>query len=208
MDTNSAVLLVERIDAALPQMQCRRCGHDSCRPYAEAIARGEAINRCPPGGHTVIAALAALTGRVAVALDPAFGAHGPLSVARIDETRCIGCTLCRDACPIDAIVGAAKRMHTVLAALCSGCELCVAPCPVDCIDIVPAGRAWTDDDARGARERFDARSRRTRARASGAARGTQPDADPDRAFRRAAVAAALLRARRRRAMHARTKDGT
>jgi electron transport complex protein RnfB len=210
MDANPAPALSAQLDAVLPQMQCRRCGHCGCLPYAEAIACGEPINRCPPGGDAVIAALAALTGRARVALDPAFGLQVPLTVARIDETRCIGCTLCRDACPIDAIVGAAKRMHAVLPALCSGCALCVPPCPVDCIDLAPAGRAWTGDDARGARERFEMRARRgqSRAQAAGQARRDEPgNADPDRAWRRDAVAAALLRARRRRAAQARAKAG-
>jgi len=205
MDAARTVSLADRLDAALPQMQCRRCGYAGCRPYAEAIACGDAINRCPPGGEALIAALAALAARPVVALDPAHGRHRPLAVARIDESRCIGCTLCIQACPVDAIVGGAKRMHTVLSALCSGCELCLPPCPVDCIEFVPAGRVWCEEDARDARARFDARERRLAAAGDGtdsAIGAPAPSAsrpDPDRAARRQAVAAALLRARRRRA---------
>ena len=131
--------LAARIDALLPQTQCTRCGYPACRPYAEAIARGEAaINRCPPGGEAGIRALAALTGRPPLPLDPACGVESPPSVALIDEDACIGCTKCIQACPVDAIVGASKLMHTIVADLCTGCELCIPPCPVDCIAMVPA----------------------------------------------------------------------
>jgi len=130
--------LIRMIDALLPQTQCGQCGHPGCRPYAEAIAAGEAINHCVPGGQPTIDALAGLLDQPAPALDPEYGvtpAHR--LVASIREAECIGCTKCIQACPVDAIVGAAKLMHTVLVDECTGCDLCVAPCPVDCIDMVP-----------------------------------------------------------------------
>ena len=186
--------LADRIDAELPQTQCRRCGYDGCRPYAEAVAHGEAdINRCPPGGASTLTALAALLERTAPPLDTSRGVPGPLHVACIDESACIGCTLCIAACPVDAIIGARNRMHAVLASLCSGCELCVAPCPVDCIAMRPAGREWTSADASAARERFEHRERR-RAAATATARR---EAEARR--RTAAIAAAIERARARRA---------
>lgn len=129
--------LVDKIDALLPQTQCGQCTYPGCRPYAEAIANGEAdINQCPPGGETTIIALADLLGRDAKPLNPEHGMAKPERVAVIDETSCIGCTLCIQACPVDAILGAAKQMHTVIAKECTGCDLCVSPCPVDCIDMV------------------------------------------------------------------------
>ncbi len=125
--------LVEKIDAILPQTQCGQCGYPGCKPYAEAIAKGEAdINRCPPGGEEGIRRLAELLGVEPKPLGEGL-THKPKSVAVIDENLCIGCTLCIQACPVDAIVGAAKQMHTVVPELCTGCELCVQPCPVDCI---------------------------------------------------------------------------
>jgi electron transport complex protein RnfB len=130
--------LTDRIDALLPQTQCRRCDYPACRPYAEAIARGEAdINRCPPGGEAGIRALAKLLGRPVLPLDPECGVEAPRVVALIREAECIGCTKCIQACPVDAIVGGPKLMHTVIAEYCTGCELCLPPCPVDCIDLVP-----------------------------------------------------------------------
>lgn len=129
---------VEEIDALLPQTQCTRCGFDGCRPYAQAIAAGTAqINQCPPGGTPTIIALASLLSREVLPLNPANGVEGPDLVAVIDEDRCIGCVKCLPPCPVDAIVGARKQMHTVVASLCTGCELCIAPCPVDCISMIP-----------------------------------------------------------------------
>jgi electron transport complex protein RnfB len=131
--------VAERINALLPQTQCRQCGFAGCRPYAEAIAAGTAdINQCPPGGVAGIRALAKLLGREFKPLNPEYGIEKATpTVARIDEHLCIGCTLCIQACPVDAILGAAKQMHTIIEAECTGCELCIAPCPVDCIDMVP-----------------------------------------------------------------------
>jgi len=129
--------LADSIDDLLPQTQCTQCGFSGCRPYAEAIANGKAeINQCPPGGAQGIAQLAALLGRDIVPLNPANGVEKPPAAALIDEDWCIGCTLCIQACPVDAIIGAPKRMHTVLLDQCTGCELCIAPCPVDCIAMV------------------------------------------------------------------------
>jgi len=129
--------LIDAIDAVLPQTQCTRCGYPDCHTYANAVATGTApINQCPPGGQATIGRLAALLQTEAIPLNPAFGVEGPRTAAVIDEERCIGCTLCIQACPVDAIVGTAKRMHTVLTAYCSGCDLCLAPCPVDCIDMI------------------------------------------------------------------------
>jgi Na+-translocating ferredoxin:NAD+ oxidoreductase subunit B len=129
---------VDEIDALLPQTQCTRCGFSGCRPYAQAMAEGSAqLNQCPPGGARTIAALATLLERPALPLNPANGVEGPDLVAVVDEERCIGCVKCLPPCPVDAIVGARKQMHTVIAALCTGCELCVAPCPVDCISMLP-----------------------------------------------------------------------
>jgi electron transport complex protein RnfB len=194
-------ITVSALDAALPQTQCTRCGYAGCLPYAEAIARGEAgIDRCPPGGDATIAALAALTARPRLPLDLSCGAHEPLKVAVIDEARCIGCTLCIEACPVDAIIGAAKRMHAVLPTLCSGCELCVAPCPVDCIEMAPAPRAWTVADADAARERHRARAARLAEGERIASRKPlgRSDGASSANARHAAVAAALARARARR----------
>ena len=130
--------LVAQIDELLPQTQCGQCGHPGCRPYAEAIASGDAINKCPPGGQATINALADLLGVEAPSLDAEHGEHSDVKkVAYIRQDECIGCTKCIQACPMDAILGAAKQMHTVIVDECTGCDLCVEPCPVDCIDMVP-----------------------------------------------------------------------
>jgi electron transport complex protein RnfB len=155
-------VLADRIDAVLPQTQCEQCGYHGCRPYAEAIARGEAeINQCPPGGAAGIEKLAALLQRPALPLDPANGVEKPRMLARIVEADCIGCTKCIQACPVDAIVGAAKLMHTVLADDCTGCELCVPACPVDCIVLEPMSPVQIDTaHADAARAHFQRREAR------------------------------------------------
>ena len=133
--------VVDRIEAILPQTQCAQCGYPGCRPYAEAIARGDAdINQCPPGGESGIRALADLLGREPLPLNPENGVEKPKAVAVIDEEICIGCTLCIQACPVDAILGAPKLMHTVIESECTGCDLCLPPCPVDCIEMVARPR--------------------------------------------------------------------
>lgn len=176
------------IDALLPQTQCTRCGYADCRAYAEAIASGEApINRCPPGGASVIGRLAALLGCGAPALDPACGIEAPPRVARIDEARCIGCAKCLAPCPVDAIVGAPRHLHAVIIAECTGCELCLAPCPVDCIEMVPLaslGRPAVLPEADASRLRHRARGERL-ARREAERAGLL--ADRKRAARRAAA---------------------
>ena len=150
--------LAERLDALLPQTQCTKCGYDGCRPYARAMAAGEAdIDQCPPGGDATIAALALTLGRRVKPLNPANGPYRAPQVAVIDEATCIGCTKCIQACPVDAIVGASKRMHTVIASWCTGCELCIPPCPVDCIALVSVGAL---PEADRSRERHEARKMR------------------------------------------------
>ena len=217
-----ASTLSDRIEDLLPQTQCTKCGYTGCRPYAEAIASGAAnYNQCPPGGQEGIERLARLLGKPIIALNVEHGVERPRPMAWIDETLCIGCTLCMQACPVDAIVGAPKLMHTVVAELCTGCDLCVPPCPVDCIDMIPVTgdktgwQAWTQEQADAARQRHDQRLAReaheraqAEARASarvaaraGAARATEPGAtenvavDPEQARKRAVIQAALERAR-------------
>lgn len=152
--------LAARIDALLPQTQCTRCGFAGCAPYAAAIANGEAqINQCPPGGSATIRALAALLGRPALPLNPVNGIEAPPRIAWIDESRCIGCARCLAPCPVDAIVGAAKFMHTVLSEHCTGCELCLPPCPVDCILLVDGPEPRADQPALN-RRRFEAHDAR------------------------------------------------
>lgn len=213
--------LAARIDAALPQTQCTRCGYPDCAAYAQAIADNEAeINQCPPGGAEGIARLATITGRPPRPLSAEHGLEAPRALAVIDENWCIGCTLCIKACPTDAILGANKRMHTVLPDHCTGCELCIPVCPVDCIRLDNASgaatgwSAWSDAQADHARRRYDARQQRLRrdearaavslstevppapsnAAASVHTVASEPPADP----RQAAIAAAMARARERR----------
>jgi electron transport complex protein RnfB len=157
---NSPKTLADQIEDLLPQTQCTKCGYPACRPYAEAIAAGTAnYNQCPPGGTEGIVRLAQLLGKPVIPLNPANGVERPRPVAVIDENLCIGCTLCIQACPVDAIVGAAKQMHTVVPQLCTGCDLCVAPCPVDCIDMVDVTPGRTGWDAWSQEQADDARAR-------------------------------------------------
>ena len=152
------MVLVDQINACLPQTQCKRCTYDGCLPYAHAISKDEAeINQCPPGGDAAIVALAALLKRKPLPLNTAHGQHLPPQVALIDESQCIGCVLCIKACPVDAIVGAPKAMHTVLTADCTGCELCIPPCPMDCITLVPAAQNPAPVDSK---QRYEQRQQR------------------------------------------------
>ncbi len=202
MHLSAAHSLAEQIDALLPQTQCGQCGYAGCRPYAEAIAAGRAdINQCPPGGEDVARDLAALLGVPFKPLNPAFGVCKPPAVAVIDEDLCIGCTLCIQACPVDAIVGAAKLMHTVIAAECTGCELCVPPCPVDCIHMVETGQRLTRETktlaAARVRRRFQARNQRLqREREERTARAESPDMVAEQK-KRATIQKAIARARAR-----------
>ncbi|GAC1406271.1 MAG: electron transport complex subunit RsxB [Burkholderiaceae bacterium] len=161
--------LADDIEDLLPQTQCTKCGYAACRPYAEAIATGKAgYNQCPPGGVEGVARLARLLGRPVIPINPVNGRERPRPLAVIDEELCIGCTLCMQACPVDAIMGAAKHMHVILPSLCTGCDLCVAPCPVDCISMVPVTPghtgwdAWSQTQADEARARHDFRLARLR----------------------------------------------
>lgn len=206
---------VNEIDKLLPQTQCGRCGYNGCRPYAEAVASGEAdINRCPPGGEATMRELAALTGREAKPIDPECGEVSEPRVAWIREDDCIGCTLCIQVCPVDAILGAAKQMHTVIADECTGCELCVPACPVDCIEMPAAAPGegqvrWPppnddkgDDDrerADRARRRFIARNERLEREARDRqARRERRKAALSGNDKKAEIAAAIERAKRKK----------
>ena len=214
--------LVEQLNNALPQTQCTRCGYPDCQRYAEAIAQGEAdINQCPPGGTEGVERLAALTGKPALPLNPENGLEGPRTIAIIDEAWCIGCTLCIAACPTDAIVGANKRMHTVVEPYCTGCELCIPACPVDCISLEPIDinlsgwASWPQELADLARQRYDVRTARLKRDAiehdeSLAAKAVQKLADlpahtkgtehaPEVDRKRAIIEAALAKAKARQA---------
>jgi electron transport complex protein RnfB len=214
---SAAAALVEALNDALPQTQCTRCGYPDCRAYAEAMAHGEAsINQCPPGGAEGIARLAELTGRSALPLNPVHGREGPRQLAVIDEAWCIGCTLCLKVCPVDAIMGAAKRVHTVIDPLCTGCELCIPICPVDCISLDNATGsatgwlAWSAPQAAEAKERYafhrlrrqrdeEERSARLAARVEAQHVADEPAAAPAPETKESRIAAALARARRRNA---------
>jgi len=215
--------LAERLNAALPQTQCTRCGYPDCAAYAQAMASGEAaINQCPPGGAEGVKRLAAIAGLPALPLNPANGTEGPRALAVIDENWCIGCTLCLKACPTDAIMGSNKMMHTVIEPWCTGCELCIPVCPVDCISLenVSGTRtgwdAWSPQEAGMAKVRYQhhlARNRKTippgdqnpgkpgsATPMSPAAHAARPETDPAVADRkRAVIEAALARARAQRA---------
>ncbi|OUM00512.1 RnfABCDGE type electron transport complex subunit B [Variovorax sp. JS1663] len=192
--------LAGRILDALPQTQCTRCGYADCAGYAQAIADGEAtIHQCPPGGAEGVVRLSQLTGQPVQPVDPQFGTEAPRAMAVIDEAWCIGCTLCLDACPTDAILGIHKRMHTVIEAHCTGCELCIPVCPVDCIslEVATPGRsgwqAWSQAQADEARRRYDAHRRRHDEDEPRATAPTEVATASER--KRSVVEAALARAR-------------
>jgi Na+-translocating ferredoxin:NAD+ oxidoreductase subunit B len=218
-DLQTTAALAERLDAALPQTQCTRCGYPDCKSYARAMAAGEAdINRCPPGGAEGIVRLADITGRAVKPLDPEHGVEGPRALALIDEAWCIGCTLCIKACPVDSILGASKVMHTIIDQWCTGCELCVPVCPVDCISMVPVSgaqtgwQAWSAGQADNSRQRYathqiriprDERENDERLAAKAQSKladlaGSSTITDPDTlAAKRAVIDAALQRAQQR-----------
>ena len=210
---HATATLVAQIDAALPQTQCTRCGYPDCARYAQAIADGEAaINQCPPGGAQGVARLAAITGQPVLPLSAEHGLETPRAVAVIDESWCIGCTLCIKACPTDAIVGSHKKMHTVVEPYCTGCELCIPVCPVECIQMenvsgtATGWAAWSAPLADQARRRYAAhRERQPLDTVQDDANDEAPTPDEApaqaQATRQAAIAAALERARQRRAGH-------
>ncbi len=202
-------LLAGRIHAALPQTQCTRCGYPDCAAYAQAITGGEAdINQCPPGGAEGVARLAAITGRLPTPLNPVNGLEGPRAVAIIDEAWCIGCTLCLDACPTDAIMGSNKLMHTVIEPHCTGCELCIPVCPVDCISLEnvtgthTGWSAWSATQADEALDRYKIHSDRLRQNLGKEAKTLEESAEPKTADlqdkKRSVIEAALARARGKR----------
>ena len=221
--------LIQRIDALLPQTQCGKCGHPGCKPYAEGITRGEAINKCPPGGQETIADVARLLQVPVLDLDASRG-EAPAQVAYIREAECIGCTKCIQACPVDAIVGAAKLMHTVIMDECTGCDLCVAPCPVDCIEMRPTttvlpivGGLATNDQQRHerhlkrdrARRRYEQRNarlqreeaqklaeRQARTKRSVPVLPVQADTAQDVAIKKAKIAVAMSRAQLHKSLKA------
>jgi len=197
---------IASIDACLPQTQCTRCGYPRCRDYAAALARGETdINRCPPGGEATLAALARLLNRPRRALDPECGRHTPRTRAVIDEAPCIGCRKCLDVCPVDAIVGARKYMHTIIAAECNGCALCLPVCPVDCIALLPVATTPDPDSPWPDYSRADTARWRARSAAKLARRARKktkpspiPNAEQERARIRAEIRAAVERVRARK----------
>ena len=230
MNQQAPTSLADRIEDLLPQTQCTKCGYAGCRPYAEAIAEGSAAyNQCPPGGAEGVARLARLLGKPVIPINPGHGLERERPVALIDESVCIGCTLCIQACPVDAIVGAAKQMHTVIAELCTGCDLCVPPCPVDCIAMIPVtpGKtgwdAWSQQAANAARRRHDQRTARLqREKADNDARlaakaaekmkevnaemAVTPEEQAEKERKRAIIAAAMERARLKKAADAGTSS--
>jgi len=199
--------LITRIDALLPQTQCQQCGFPRCRDYAEALAHGDTQpNRCPPGGEFTLSALTRLLGASCTTLDPDVGNHVPRLTVHIDESRCIGCALCIGACPVDAILGSAKRMHSVFEEECTGCLLCLPACPVDCIDTAPwsapdtvPGEHWPEypqTQVDHARARVNARLQRL-ARLKRAKRSARRDQGPDSETIREEIRAAVERAKQK-----------